>query len=376
LEPLVDNSRMSFSVRRSRLAFGRFAYLLSPIGLSCKPFFADNCAERERQTPNGMKLRSLCPGLSSSQFFIVVSLTAFNLGAYTTDAQNLATSPTLSTRGVSQTGTLSTFSYEFSTDGAFIGRGSVDLGNKTVGIFKEVTSSASFVLSDQLSNPFILRLGINWDRFAFNTSNRLTPLPASVDAVDAVIGGDVQLTSALLVRIEAHPGIYGSFNKVTGRDFNVPIRIGASYVESSNLTYIAGLSIDVNADWPVIPAVGVYWKVSDQWVINGVAPRPQLQYIVSDKLTLFVGADLQTETFRVDNEFGTSRGIPKLNHAILDFWEIRGGAGFTWAITDTIKLGLEGGAVPYRQFDFNRADFNMSSSSWSPYFSLRLSASF
>ena len=323
-----------------------------------------------------MKLQSLCPGLSGPLFLIFVSLSAVNLGVYTADAQNLATSPTFAARGVSQTGTLSTFSYEFSTDGAFIGRGSVDLGNKTVGIFKEVTSSASFVLSDQLSNPFILRLGIDWDRFAFNTSNRLTPLPASVDALDAVIGADIQLTSALLVRIEAHPGLYGSFNKVTGRDFNVPIRIGASYVKSANLIYIAGLSIDVNSDWPVIPAIGVYWKVSDQWVINGVAPRPQLQYIVSDKLTLFAGADLQTETFRVDNAFGTSRGIPKLNHAILDFWEIRGGAGVTWAITDAIKLDLEGGAVPYRQFDFYRANFNMSSSSWSPYISLRLSASF
>lgn len=324
-----------------------------------------------------MKLPPLCRRLTRPRFVIIIGLTALNLGVYTAGAQNLATSPTLSAgSGVSQSGTLSTFSYELEADTAFIGRGSVDLGSKTVGIFKEVTSSASFVLSDQLSNPFILRLGIDWDRYAFNTSDRLTPLPASVDALDAVIGADIQLTSALLLRIEAHPGIYGSFNTVTGRDFNVPIRIGASYVKSANLIYIAGLSIDVNSDLPVIPAIGVYWKVSDQWVINGVAPRPQLQYIVSDKLTLFIGADLQTETFRVDNEFGTSRGVPKLNDAILDFWEIRGGAGFTWSITDKIKLGLEGGTVPYRQFDFNRADFNMSSTSWSPYISLRLSASF
>jgi hypothetical protein len=323
-----------------------------------------------------MNLQPLCRGLTSLQFLVVLSLTTLSLGLYTAHAQNLATAPTLSAGAVSQTGALSAFSYQFSGDGAFIGRGSVDLGSKTVGIFKEVTSSATFVLSDQLSQPFILRLGIDWDRFAFNTSNRLTPLPASVDALDAVIGGDIQLTSALLVRIEAHPGIYGSFNGVTGREFNVPIRIGASYFESSDLIYVAGLSIDVDSDWPVIPAIGVYWKVSDQWVINGVAPRPQLQYIVSDKLTLFVGADLQTETFRVDNQFGTSRGIPKLNDAILDFWEIRGGAGFTWAITGTIKLSLEAGTVPYRAFDFDRADFNMSSSSWSPYVRLGLSASF
>jgi Domain of unknown function (DUF6268) len=326
-----------------------------------------------------MNLQWLRRGLTCHPLLKIAGLTAFSLGGFMANAQNLATSPTLSaagSSGSSEAGTLSAFSYELSSDAAFIGRGSVDLGSKTAGIFKEVTSSATFVLSDQIATPFILRLGIDWDRFAFNTSNRLTPLPASVDALDAVIGGDIQLTSALLIRIEAHPGIYGSFNEVTGRDFNMPIRIGASYFKSDRLIYIVGVSVDVNSDWPVIPAVGLYWKVSDHWVIDGVAPRPQLQYILSDKITLFAGADLQTETFRVDNEFGTARGIPKLNHAILDFWEIRGGAGLTWAVTGKVKLDLEAGTVPYRQFDFNRADFNMSSSSWSPYVRLGLSASF
>jgi hypothetical protein len=141
-----------------------------------------------------MNLQPLRKGLTRPRFLMVAGLAAISMGRYTADAQNLATAPSLSPAAVSQTGTLSAFSYQFSTDGAFIGRGSVDLGSKTVGIFKEVTSSATFVLSDQISNPFILRLGLDWDRFAFNTSNRLTPLPASVDALDAVIGGDIQFT--------------------------------------------------------------------------------------------------------------------------------------------------------------------------------------
>ena len=300
---------------------------------------------------------------------------AATLGWSATNAQTLATSPTL-TGQTTLGGTLSPFSYQFSSDAAFIGRGSVDLGSKTVGVFREITSSASFVMSNQLSNAFILRLGVDWDRFAFDTSNRLTPLPASVDALAAVIGSDIQLTSALLVRIEASPGIYGSFNEVSGRDFDVPVRIGASYFQSADLIYTAGLSIDVNANWPVIPAVGVYWKVSDQWVINGVAPRPQIRYILSNKATLFAGADLQTDVFRVDDQFGSSRGIPKLNHALMDFWEVRGGAGFIWNLADTVKLELEGGTVPYRRFDFYRADFKMTSSSWSPYIRLGFEMSF
>ena len=313
--------------------------------------------------------------LSSWEFANALFVTAATLLLSTANAQTLATSPTLTGQAASGEA-LSPFSYQLPTDAAFIGRGSVDLGGKTVGVFKEITSSASFVMSDQISNAFILRLGVDWERFAFDTSNRLTPLPDSLNALAAVIGSDIQLTSALLVRVEASPGIYGSFNDVSGRDFDVPIRIGASYFQSANLIFTAGLSIDINADWPVIPAVGVYWKLSDQWVINGVAPRPQIRYVLSDKVTLFVGADLQTEVFRVDDQFGTSRDIPKLNHALMDFWEVRGGAGFSWAVTDSVKLELEGGTVPYRRFDFYRADFKMSSSSWSPYIRLGLAVSF
>jgi hypothetical protein len=313
--------------------------------------------------------------LSLWQFANALFVMAASIALSTANAQTLATSPTLTGQATAGE-TLSPFSYQLSTDAAFIGRGSADLGNKTVGVFKEITSSASLVMSDQISNAFILRLGLDWERFAFDTSNRSTPLPGSLNALAGVLGSDIQLTSALLVRVEASPGIYGSFNHVSGRDFDVPVRIGASYFQSADLIFTAGLSIDMNADWPVIPAVGVYWKVSDHWVINGVAPRPQIRYMFSDKVTLFVGADLQTEVFRVDDQFGSSRGIPKLNHALMDFWEIRGGAGFSWAVTDSVKLELEGGTVPYRRFDFYRADFKMSSSSWSPYIRLGLAVSF
>ena len=64
----------------------------------------------------------------------------------------------------------------------------------------------------------------------------------------------------------------------------------------------------MNDDVPVFPVVGVHWKVSDKWVIEGIPPRPQLQYLLSDSVTLFAGADLREETFRMDNQFGNSRG--------------------------------------------------------------------
>ena len=304
----------------------------------------------------------------------VLFLAAASLPLSSILAQNLSVAPrpTEMSRGA----TVSPLSYEFEAESSYIGDGAATHGRVNYGNFSEINSSASFVLSDQIRNNFILRLGVQWERYAFDTSSPVTPIPDSMNALNAVIGADIQLTSALLVRIEAHPGIYGSFKHATPRLFNIPITIGASYFQTPDLIFIAGLSIDPNSNVPVIPAIGVHWKLSDRWLIEGVAPRPQLQFSLTDKITLFAGADLRTGTFRMDNQFGHSVRLEKLNNAILDYWEVRGGGGLTWAIWNGVNLDIEGGAVPYRRFDFNRASLKVTSSDWAPYVRVGLSATF
>ena len=301
-------------------------------------------------------------------------LGAASLALSTLHAQTLsvAPKPIESQRGAN----VSPFSYELEAEASYIGTGSATHGRVNYGNFSEINSGASIVISDQIRDNFILRLGVQWERYAFDTDNPVTPIPDAVEAVNAVIGGDIQLTSALTVRVEAHPGVYGSLKQATPRLFNVPITLGASYFQTPDLIFIAGLSIDPNSEWPVIPAVGVHWKVSDRWLIEGIAPRPQLQFSLSDKITLFAGADLRTGTFRMDNQFGRSVRLEKLNNAILDYWEVRGGGGLTWAIWNGLKLDVEGGLVPYRQFNFYRANFKVTSSDWAPYVRVGFSATF
>jgi hypothetical protein len=145
------------------------------------------------------------------------------------------------------------------------------------------------------------------------------------------------------------------------------------------LLIIGGLHVDVNADTPVFPVIGVHWKVSDKWVIEGVPPRPQLQYLVSDKLTLFAGADLRETTFRMDPNFGTARGgVRPLNDAILDYFEVRAGGGLTWKVSKNIDFEVEGGSTPYRRFYYPRVGdgYKVKSESWSPYIRVALSAKF
>ncbi len=270
----------------------------------------------------------------------------------------------------------SALSYDIDGENSFFGSGDANAGGHDVGHITEISSSADFVLSAQIRDTVLLRLGVEWQRYSFDPSLRAA-IPDSVQGLDLAIGADLQVSPAVLLRIEAHPGIYSEFRDFTWQDFNVPFEIVGTYFVSSRLLIVGGIHVDLNSDIPVFPVIGVHWKVSDKWVIEGIAPRPQLQYLVSDDVTLFVGADLRETTFRVDEQFGQERGIPKLNDAILDYFEIRAGAGLTWKVSKSINFDVEGGCAPYRRFEYPRADgYKVKSEDLAPYLRVGLSAKF
>ena len=247
--------------------------------------------------------------------------------------------------------TVSPLSYELEADGSFFGRGTLKQGSKDVGDTTEFSSSDKFVLSLQVRDSVLLRFGAGWLGYFFYPKAR-TPIPDTLQAEYLEVGADVQVSPAILARVAALPGIYSNASGITTRNLNVPFEIAASYFVSSDLVILAGVYVDVNAEPPIFPVVGVHWKLSDKWLLEAIPPRPQLRYLLSDKLTLFAGADLRENTFVVDNRFGTSRGAPQLNGAILEYYEIRAGTGLTWKVAKNASLDIEGGLTPYRRFDY------------------------
>jgi hypothetical protein len=271
----------------------------------------------------------------------------------------------------------SPLSYELDAESSFFGKGTANAGSKNVGDITEITSSAKFVLSAQIKDTALLRLGVGWLGYFFNPAPK-APIPDSLQAENLEVGADIQVSPAILARIAALPGIYSNARDVTSRAFNVPFQIAASYFVSADLIFLSGVYVDVNAGSPVFPVIGVHWKVSDKWVIEGMPPRPQIQYTLSDSVTLFAGADLREETFVVDNKFGTLRGSPQLNNAILEYNEIRAGAGLTWKVSKNVTLDVEGGCTPYRRFEYPHVGdgFKVKSEDLVPYLRVGLSALF
>ncbi len=242
-------------------------------------------------------------------------------------------------------------SHEFDAAYSYVGGARTRGAGMVHGTVDEHSADVKYVLSPQITNNLLLRLGVEWQRFSFGVPDR-APVPDVLQQISAVIGVDYQIADQWLVRAEVQPGVYSDFRDVGWRDVDAPLVLGAVYLADEDLQWIFGLRVDVRSQYPVLPAVGVRWKFADQWTLNAVLPKPRLEYDVNDKVLLYCGADLEAGTYRVGEQFGRDRGEPALNGELVDFSEIRLGPGCSWKATPDVTIEVDAGYVPYRSFDF------------------------
>ncbi len=268
------------------------------------------------------------------------------------------------------------FSAEFTIEQAYIGGAEVQRGARKVDDFDEYYSNVSFIYTPRIKFG-ILRLGAGWERYSFGFPNGGQQLPNTLQAVTSIVGLDTKYSDSLLFRLEAQPGFYGtSFDHFDGDTFNVPFVLGGTYIYTPELQFVFGVGVNVQSRYPVLPGGGVRWKFAPNWVLNAVLPTPRLEYQVNRNLTVFAGADIKANTFRTDDQFGNSHGDTGLNSAWLTYEEVRAGVGAELKINSSFSLSVEGGYVPYRQFDFHRTEVRYHHESGAPYGAIMLHGAF
>jgi hypothetical protein len=265
---------------------------------------------------------------------------------------------------------------EYTADATYVGEGDVERNSrKKVSDFDEIDSDIRLVLTPRMKFG-VLRLGAEWERFSFGLPKGAA-LPNTLQSFSTIIGLDMQFSDSIIVRAQTQPGLYNSgLGHLFWDNFDMPFLIGGTYIYSPNLQLVLGVSVDVERKYPVLPAVGVRWKIAPQWLLDAVLPTPRLQYELTRDVSLYAGATARDATFRVDDEFGVSHGIPRLNHAVITYTEIRTGAGFDWKISPIVTFTGEVGYQPYREFDFYRAEVRYNQSVGAPYGTISLHGAF
>jgi hypothetical protein len=265
--------------------------------------------------------------------------------------------------------------YELEAEYSYVGSSKTEINHHRAGNVSEHNGLVRLLITPQWGQGPIYRFGISAQRYSFGLPSNAS-IPNTLQSTSLIIGLDFQLGESWLGRIEVEPGLYGDFHDPDTGDFNAPFIIGVSYIASASLQWVAGVSVDVHRRYPVIPAVGVRWSVGSGWTINAVLPTPRLEYAWSKPLTLYAGAEFKDISYRVGDDFGDKPGRPKLNEAVMEYDEVRVGAGFTWKAAPTVSFELEGGYMPYREFNFHRAEFGLKTKEGAPYGQVSLSAKF
>jgi hypothetical protein len=242
-------------------------------------------------------------------------------------------------------------SQELDAEYVYVGGASTRGDGLNIGSVNENSADVKYVISSQITNDLMLRLGFEWQGFFFGVPDR-APVPDRLEQVSAVLGFDYQFADQWLMRAEVQPGVYSDFRDVQWDDVDAPLVLGAVYLADVNLQWFFGLRMDVRSQYPVLPAVGVRWKFDDKWTLNFVLPDPRLEFDVSDQLQFYFGAGLDGGTFRVGEHFGSDRGQPKLDNAVVDYLEIRIGPGCSWKISPNLTIEASAGYMPYRSFNF------------------------
>ena len=249
-------------------------------------------------------------------------------------------------------------------------RGAASSGN--IGLW-DIGGSA--VASLQVKEGILIRLGASYHRYNFQSVGT-APIPGKLQSFNLVLGADFQLGEAWLARLEIQPGFYSGSATLRGRDLNVPLTLGASYFVSADLQLVAGVSMDLERKYPVLPGVGLRWKMSENWVLNAILPTPRIEYSLSKSLTLYAGADFNGGSYRMNGNFGSTHGNAKLDNAVVNYTQIRVGGGASWKIGSSFTLDVEGGFVPISQIDYYRADVEFRSSGTPAYGGISLKASY
>jgi Domain of unknown function (DUF6268) len=268
-----------------------------------------------------------------------------------------------STENTSEASTFS-LSGEYVIEGTYVGNGDVQRGPHVLRDFDESDILLRFVLTPRIKLG-VLRLGAEWERFSFGFPDR-APLPDTLQAVSLILGLDTQLSDSILLRFQAQPGFYGT-DHFESQDVNIPFVVGGTYIYSPDLQFVLGIGVDIERKYPVLPGGGIRWKIARQWLLDAVLPSPRLEFQFNKDLTFYAGGTLREMNFRVDDRFGTTRKIPRLNQAVLTYSEVRVGAGADWKISSVITLSAEAGYQPYRDFDFYRTDVRYHQDGGAPY---------
>jgi hypothetical protein len=259
---------------------------------------------------------------------------------------------------------LSAGNYSYST------KSDLDHGGVVGGVavhHAEISLSGRHELQDGLQ----LAYGLAYDTNLL-LADAAVPLPDDLTVFSVNLGLIRKLDPDWTVALFARPGFYSDFKQLGSRSLNVPVLLTANWTVRPDLRWTFALSYNGFSRNPLLPVLGVRWDFAPDWNLEVGFPRTGVTWQANDRLALHLDAGFQGGSYRV---MRAPAALPALAGTLLDYREIRAGAGLDFKLADATTLSLEAGFVADRRFDYHQRGYRLDGDS-AGYLKLSFSARF
>lgn len=138
-------------------------------------------------------------------------------------------------------------------------------------------------------------------------------------------------------RMKVMPAFYGDDWDAHSSSFRLPVQSFLIYQPDAQWTLVAGVAVYPDFERKVLPILGFIYKANDRLTFNLVPKKPNISYILSQRLTLFVEGGFSSSEFEVTRD--------NLEGAVLRYTQKYAGAGMKLKLNKDVNLSLSAGGA-------------------------------
>ena len=247
---------------------------------------------------------------------------------------------------------------------------------RSYGSFDEGQFSVDYAHRFQVVGRVYLKLGVDYERFDFGTTN--APLPSSLQSLTSTVALEYVVQGEVGAFIESTPGVYYSDLDAVGLgNVDAPTSVGGIVPLGKKFYLLVGVRYSALSRYPFYPILGAIYVFNNHLRIEARPPTPRLIYSYSKKLDFYAGAELLGSAYKRDDNVNARPQDRRFNNGVIDFSETRVGGGITYSPTDQIDIDFDGGYSISRDFEYYRGDADKSFKAHpAPYMRIAVSAEF
>lgn len=259
--------------------------------------------------------------------------------------------------------------------GSYTGAGDLEYAGAAFGEVETTRYRLEASYTIPLNESWMFEVGGEYSYTQMDHSLDAALIPEDLSKIALNLGAVWRFNEKWMFRANLSPGFYGDDNVDFSDAFNAPLMLLGMWQKSESVSISAGLVVDTLSEIPVLPVLGVNWKINPEWELSLGAPRTELRYQHNEHLALFTGLSMQGDTYAVDIPTAVDYLGRPLTDTVVSQNEFRAVLGFDYKFDSGLKLSVEGGYAFQRELDYHERDVKLEADS-APFGGLSVSYSF